>query len=67
MAGDEWMKWKCNSCGKELIETSIRAEYLGLIRAAPVIQCPECKTSYVESYMAKQLIAAEALLEKKRA
>lgn len=61
------MDWKCNLCGKDLIETSVQAEYIGLTRAAPVIQCPECKTSYIEPFMAKQLLAAETLLEKKRA
>jgi DNA-directed RNA polymerase subunit RPC12/RpoP len=61
------MEWKCNVCGKDLIETSITAEYMGLKRATPVIQCPVCRTAFVEDYMAKQLVAAEGLFEKKRA
>jgi len=61
------MDWKCNKCGEDLVNTSIRVEYMGLKRSTPVIQCPRCKTAYVELYMAKQLAAAEGLFEKKRA
>jgi len=61
------MKLICNKCDKELVETSIGAGYLGIERAAPVLQCPNCKTAFVEKYVAVSLKAAEELLEKKRA
>jgi len=61
------LQWKCNKCDEALIETSIPASYLGITRSVFVLQCPQCKTAYTEKYIAKSLIAAEELFEKKRA
>ena len=60
------IQWKCNKCGEDLVEKSIDSTYMGLLRAVYVQQCPQCGIAYTEKYMAKSLIAAETLFEKKR-
>ncbi len=61
-------EWKCSKCSELAWNGHSEMFYMGVRRVGPALVCKECKSVFIEEYLAINTLAVvEALFEKKRA
>ena len=49
-------EWYCFKCKEKMVETDVSYEYLWVVRRARGLQCPKCKTAYIEEKTIKEAL-----------